>query len=263
MMTVCVVFSTKDVASMNIFNNITSITEFEPTGYPFDGFEVLKHGKVELLRTNEQLVFFERINSLDYDEFIFASKHSSQSKKPTLTVHACGNFGPADLGGKPNTLSNANALRMLSLYKGLIEKQLSGFEVSLEVTHHGPFVEKPHAWIEIGSSIEQWENEKVGGTVAEVILNSLKKPLPTAPVVIGIGGGHYAVKFSEMEGGYAFGHIMPKYAQNYFNKDILEQMINKTISKPERIIIEKKGVKAQQELREKISKWTELEIVTV
>ena len=262
-MSICVVFSTRDAASMNIFNNITLIEEFKPSDYFFDGFEVLKKGEVELLRTNEQLVFFEKANTLDYDEFIFASRHSSASKKPTHTVHACGNFGPADLGGEEGKLSNANALRMFSLYSELLNKEREGFEVSLEATHHGPLIEKPHAWIEIGSTEEQWKNKQAGETVAQAIINSLKKPLPQKESVIGIGGGHYPVKFSEMEKEHAFGHILPKYAQKYFNKQILEQMINKTTPRPKAVVVEKKGVRNQSEVREKIRAWTDIDIITV
>ncbi|HQQ25237.1 MAG TPA: D-aminoacyl-tRNA deacylase, partial [Methanomassiliicoccales archaeon] len=96
---------------------------------------------------------------VDIEEVVFLSKHRAASGKPTLTVHPIGNFGKADYGGREGMLVPASPsflsgmLRVLSLSaKGL------PFEVSYEVTHHGPFLEVPTTYVEIGSDETKWGN---------------------------------------------------------------------------------------------------------
>ena len=50
---------------------------------------------------------------------VFISRHSSLSGKSTLSVHTPGNFGEAQLGGLPRTLSVAPAVAMQTALKAL------------------------------------------------------------------------------------------------------------------------------------------------
>ena len=100
---------------------------------------------------------------------VFISRHSSQSGKPTLSVHAPGNFGDAELGGLPKTLSVSPALAMQNALKALMhykEKLNLNYEVSFECTHHGPSLNVPTMFVELGSSAEQWSDLKAAEAVA-------------------------------------------------------------------------------------------------
>ena len=64
-------------------------------------------------------------------------------------------------------------------------------------------------------------------------------------IAIGIGGNHYASKFTKIlfNEDIAFGHIMPKYN---FNEEMIEEMISKTIPKPEIALIDWNGLNGEQ-----------------
>ena len=83
---------------------------------------------------------------------IFISRHSSQSGKPTLSVHVPGNLGDAELGGLPRTVSVAPAFAMQTALKTLLkmkEEFVLDYEVSFEVTHHGPSLGVPAMFVEL------------------------------------------------------------------------------------------------------------------
>jgi D-aminoacyl-tRNA deacylase len=130
------------------------------------------------------------------DEVIFLSKHRAASGKPTLTMHPIGNFGRADHGGRGRSLVPASP----ELLSGLLrELSRTGrglpFQISYEVTHHGPFLEVPTTYVEIGSDESTWGHRGAAEALAEALLNCGSSDGPT---VIGVGGGHYAPRFTEV-----------------------------------------------------------------
>jgi len=249
-----IVFSSKDKAGINIAESLIE-KGFKITDEIFEGNPVYKKGEWELIETNSELVYAEHLNELNYEKIIFASRHRAASGKPTLTTHICGNFGANDLGGEKGKLSTGDALLMLSIFKQIKNNNpFTNYDVSLEATHHGPFIETPHCWVELGSSEKQWRDKKAAAFLAECIIKAIEKPLEEAPVAIGIGGNHYASKLTKYEGEYAFGHILPKYAQSYLNLETIKKMIEKTKPEPEYIIIDKKGIAQQSKVREMAEK---------
>ena len=66
------------------------------------------------------------------------------------------------------------------------------YDVTLEVTHHGPTeLSVPSLYAEIGSTETQWKDPEAGEVVAKAILAvSLEK----VPAGLGFGGGHYAMR---------------------------------------------------------------------
>lgn len=244
-----IVFSSKDIAGINIAEALFK-KGFEIIDGMFEGNPIYEKGIWNLIQTESELVYAENLNKLNYDEIIFASKHKAASEKPTLTAHICGNFGPADLGGLPKTLSMASANTMSNIFREMVNYK-GEHEVSLEVTHHGPFIEIPHCWIELGSCEKHWKDEQAADFLAECIIKGIDSEMKT-PSAIGIGGNHYAATFSRYEGEYAFGHILPKYAQNNLNLKMVKQMIEKTIPEPEYIVIDKKGIAKQSEVQKMV-----------
>jgi len=80
--------------------------------------------------------------------------------------------------------------------------------------------------------------------VAETVLKICGE-VPVHPSCICVGGGHYPIKFTDyvLKHGLGVGHICPKYNQNNLDKGVAVQMIEKTIPKPDRVLIDRKGTK--------------------
>ncbi|MBA2850609.1 D-aminoacyl-tRNA deacylase [Methanococcus maripaludis] len=171
--------------------------------------------------------------------YIFLSKHASESKKPTLTVHTPGNLTDDNShGGNPEEISPCNPvfntlmLQNMNKYNEMEEYQELGFDVSFEVLHHGPTdLKAPSAFVEIGSSEEQWQIDDA----AEIITNSLIDTLNSIQnseydekeKIIGIGGGHYSPKFTKLalREEYYVGYLTPKHAK--LSENILNQLTSK------------------------------------
>ena len=151
-----IVISTKDLAGMTMFESFIE-KGFKLTDDLWEGNEIYKKNDWVIIRTDVDQIYFDAVNDIDADEIIFASRHRSASGEPTLTAHVCGNFGPADYGGQDGKLSVASANTMCNIYREMVNCTLD-YKVSLEVTHHGPLVEIPHCWIELGSSEKQWQD---------------------------------------------------------------------------------------------------------
>jgi D-aminoacyl-tRNA deacylase len=179
--------------------------------------------------------------SLTPDIAIFLSRHRSKTGEPTLTVHPIGNFSDAQFGGQPKTLIPTVPKLMTHLLR-LIAKNLQKtdltYKVCYEVTHHGPYLQIPTVFVEVGSTEIQWQQKEP----ATIIATSLLEMLPShqneddfpkdIPVLIGIGGGHYAPRFTEiaLQKNVAFGHMIPTYKidEGAITDEILEQAMQKT-----------------------------------
>jgi D-tyrosyl-tRNA(Tyr) deacylase len=95
---ILIVASTKDIASLNIKEQILSHHPFHETTQRFQQnptFTADINGKkVNIITLNEELVKTQDLpNKFSNAKLIvFISRHSSQSGKPTLSVHTPGNF---------------------------------------------------------------------------------------------------------------------------------------------------------------------------
>jgi D-aminoacyl-tRNA deacylase len=117
---------------------------------------------------------------------------------------------------------------LLSLFKA--QADLPSYSVTLEATHHGPTeMNVPVSFVEIGSSEDQWKDAEAGFLVAKAIWEAISKPLSGLPAV-GFGGKHYSATFTKavLERGVAMGHIVPKYAVEGVNEEIVRQAVRKT-----------------------------------
>jgi D-aminoacyl-tRNA deacylase len=228
------------------------VSKADPAGMNIASFLEgnLPHGmRLHFIEGNQ--CFADSVDEIRADAFVFASKHRSESGKPTLTVHAPGNWGKAELGGKDRTLVPTNAALIKNYLAGLQKQKESlslPFEVSLECTHHGPFLSTPSVFIELGSSDAQWGNKKAGEAIAEVILHCTSTAGNFKPA-IALGGGHYCPDFTKLvlRTNYALGHICPQYALQNFDAEMLERALAATIPKPEAVILDWKGLKGEKE----------------
>jgi D-aminoacyl-tRNA deacylase len=185
---------------------------------------------------------------------VFLSRHSSQSGTPTLSVHTPGNFGEAGLGGLPKTVSISPAMAMHDALKALEhyrEKLTLDYAVSFECTHHGPSLNVPTMFVELGSSEPQWRDSNGAQAVAHAAMAAIANfSIPADPAVLGIGGPHYSEKFTRMAlaEGALFGHMIPKYAVSAIDSEMIEQCVRKTSEKVSRAILDWKGVKSEDKL---------------
>lgn len=267
LITVLIIASSEDPASINIKNCLLEQTKWEPTNN-FLNQQVYLHKEIKDLImitipdkkiTHENIV--EEVKQqleLDPKQAIFISRHTSKTGEPTLTVHPIGNYGNADFGGTAKTLSKASPKIMTQLLRNLKkytkEKKLY-HKVCFEVTHHGPFMPIPTVFIEVGSTEEEWNKKQPAEVVAKSLLQLFKKYQyerdfkEKMPVLLGVGGGHYAPRFTDvaLEKNIAFGHMIPSYQINAGNIDgkMFKQALEKTPN-VEGVYIHKKALKKSQ-----------------
>jgi D-aminoacyl-tRNA deacylase len=249
--------SNKDVAGINIANNVLKDYSFTKTSQTFQENPIytaqINKKHVDLIRLKEETVYAQNLlNSFpDPDLVVFLSRHSSQSGKPTLSVHTPGNLAEAKLGGLPRTLSVCPAVAMRNALKSLqqfkTEMKLD-YEVSYECTHHGPSLNAPTMFVELGSSPREWSDTRAAEAVAKAAMQVIANfSAPKESAVLGIGGTHYNQKFTQMalERGTPFGHMIPKYALPELDADILKQCINRTLENVDHAILDWKGIKSE------------------
>ena len=249
-MTVLIISSTEDPASTHIKHGLLEHSPWEEHG-SFYNTPVYRHTSMKnlaLVTIPDKKIRHENIDielhdqlSLTPDIAIFLSRHRSKTGEPTLTVHPIGNFSDAQFGGQPKTLIPTVPKLMTHLLR-LIAKNLQKtdltYKVCYEVTHHGPYLQIPTVFVEVGSTETQWQQKEP----ATIIATSLLEMLPShqneddfpkdIPVLIGIGGGHYAPRFTEiaLQKNVAFGHMIPTYKidEGAITDEILEQAMQKT-----------------------------------
>ncbi|MEM2906215.1 MAG: D-aminoacyl-tRNA deacylase [Candidatus Bathyarchaeia archaeon] len=246
---VLIVASTVDPASKNIADFLIRHHGFWKTG-SLEGGTLLRSrdpsSNIRLLITGSELVSFDPSSVLDdVGLFIFVSRHESQSRLSSLTVHAPGNIAEAEHGGVAWKVSVAapgpmkDALRRLSLDN--VRLRLNHL-VSYEATHHGPSLDKPALFIEIGSSQAAWSNPKAGEAAANAVMDAAVSQDNYTPA-LGVGGPHYNPKFTEagLEGRLALGHIIPKHALLALTPDLLEQCLRRTMGGVHVALVDWKG----------------------
>lgn len=202
---------------------------------------------------NEGIDKDPRLKNIDL--IIFATKHQSKAGNPSLSVHAPGNWRNADFGGKPGKLCPTSSQVLKFLFQKLNEnaKDAGEHEVTLECTHHGPLINKPCIFIEIGSSEEHWKDPELGKIIAKTISDFQNfKPNKEIKTAIGIGGPHYCPSFNKIQlnSNYATSHIIPEYALP-LTKPMIEEAIAKTEEHVELIILDWKGCGKSEE-RQKV-----------
>lgn len=249
---ILIVASKVDVASMNIAKQILEHYDFEKTSETFHQNPIYQwkaeDKDVKLVFLNQDLIHTQFITEHFKPQLlIFISRHSSTSGTPTLSVHTPGNLGEAKYGGIPRkvSVSPASAMKnaLLEMQRQKEEKRLD-YEVSYECTHHGPSLDVPSMFVELGSSLIQWKDMKAAEAVAYAAIAAATRG-STYPTVLGIGGPHYNMKFTKtaLETSTAFGHMIPKYAVSELDVKILRQCVERTLEKVDAAFIDWKGIK--------------------
>lgn len=258
---ITIICSAPDLASQNIKTHLLNLREWKSLKLPPEsGFSAAREsadGKFRLVDIEEIHVFQDELDKkleaagLPASLIIFASKHKSKEEINSLTVHCTGNSsGEARLGGHAKSLAVASPAAMKSILKEmkrLVEEKGLKYDVTLEVTHHGPTeLLVPSIYAEIGSTEIQWKDPEAGEAAAKAILAvSLEK----VPVAVGFGGGHYAMRQTGLllETGISFGHNFPKYQLEFVDEDLVRQAVEK--SNAEFAYFDRKSMRSEEKKR--------------
>ena len=230
-MKTAIVCAQKDEASKNILNSLKEI------GAP-------SWAEIYEFDTDTLVLPLDKCKE---EDIIVLSKHKSSAGTKSLTTHSLGNFGKADFGGIEKKLCSSLPRIQTNFLRGLTARNKSDeYTVCYEVTHHGPYTKKNVCFIELGSSIYEWNNKDEARVIAQTVIEDTQKENDDK-IVIGFGGGHYAPEFTKLalRKPYSFGHICPQYALDDLDADLLEQMITKTGA--QEIIIDWKGLKGNKD----------------
>lgn len=250
-----IVASAQDIAGMNIAQKIIEQYKFEKTNQAYHEFAVyqktINNTEIKLITIKTETTQAQHITRDFTPELvIFVSKHASQSGIPTLSVHTPGNLtNQAEKGGLPMQISIAPASAMKEALKEMQrqvrEKQLS-YKVSYECTHHGPSLNVPIMFAELGSVSQQWQDTKAAEAVAHAAIAAAITH-DAYPTAIGIGGPHYNEKFTKIAlvTPTAFGHIIPKHVIAQIDATMLKQCTERTMEKVGEAILDWKGIKGE------------------
>jgi len=227
----------KDEASMNIADKLLGMRDFEDAG-EFEGHPTSRWNEWHLVTTPDYHIDNEHLDrrlSAVFDEpvelMVFLSRHRSESGTRSLTVHPPGNPANADLGGTPKTLVPAAPHEMTAALRNL-SRSAEGLDyaVTFEVTHHGPSLDAPAFFIEIGSSEEEWNDQDAGRAVAGAVSGIMDGVTPSSKTLIGIGGGHYAPRFTEVVQKFdvSVGHMLPTYHIDNIDAPLILQAMERS-----------------------------------
>ena len=270
-MKIAIINSKIDIAGCNIRRHLLKRLCREDAGCE-DTITFGDH-KLRFLETEEKLIYQNGLDErTDCDLIIFISRHYSQNPTPALTVHTTGNYGTAMLGGNDRELATAAPAMMHAMLNamnrrlqaaakektaeetavtdGKKEADLGRYRLSYEVTHHGPTdLKTPSLFVEIGSTIDEWQDEAAGELVAGAVLDALSldnDSLSDVIRLIGLVGTHYAARQTEisLDSKGAFGHIAHTREIAGITVSSIEHMIEKTHA--DAVYIDRKALNAQE-----------------
>ena len=261
-----IIASKKDLAGINITTHLSQLGTYD---FYLRDEDIVSDKNLNLKKINE------------YDFIIFASKHKSEKQDKTLSIHAPGNWRQvtsreerADLdnssnsgeegrgvgggslnvraknfGGEPNKICPTSAQFLKQAFEKLnqnVEKhKLQDYKVTLECTHHGPLIEKPCIFMEIGATEIEWKDRRAGFVMAHTIKEIIEtfKPNPYNEIAFGIGGPHYCPNFNKIQlnSNTAIGHIIPGYMLP-LKEEMIQEIIDKSTEEIDLAILDWKGI---------------------
>jgi len=263
-----IVCSKKDLASKNIKEALLTMEEFDRK--KAGEYEFFISDDVAIVEIEERLIYADYVDVrlskyIEFDEILFASRHSSKDKRKIFTVHVSGNVSTADYGGKPYSLAKPSPITMKNYVLAIKNKldRKPEFEFTLEVTHHGPSeISKPSAFYEIGSTENEWKDEEAALIVAESLLEAIRSKRRDWQIAVGVGGTHYAPRQTEimLATTFTFGHNFAKYTFNGLNKEILVKAVE--LSEAGYIVYDEKSVtSAVKKLIKEVTSELDIELL--
>ncbi len=228
---------------MNLARTLVESSDWEKIE-DFDHGRVRRHSRkpVTILEIDELHIHADGIDKIHMvetgetiDEVLVLSRHVSSTNTPAITLHAIGLPGIAPVGEK-GVAGGVNghvvppSPRFSSLYRRMLdvarENGLEGdFDLTLETTHHGPRLDIPSLYIEIGSTEAEWNRKDAAMVWSTVICDvlGLNGTVPqgewdgSGSVMVGFGGGHYAPRHKSVveSGDFWLGHVLANYSLRF------------------------------------------------
>jgi D-aminoacyl-tRNA deacylase len=243
---VCIVYSKSEEVSKALGERVVRLLGLEEAKGLGDRRRFGGKG-LEAIELDKLPIYEEGLDSeVKTDLFVFLSRHRSSMGVASFTVHPLGNWAPkSDAGGKPGTLSVAAPWQMRNMLCQIAAANDTGVAVTYEATHHGPLLETPSFFVEVGGSEEITERHY--DVLAKAVSDYVSAPHENVgKVAVAIGGTHYPEKFTRLalEGKYAFSHIMPRHSCVY--ADMLRMAVERSSPRAECAVIDWKGIAAPQ-----------------
>jgi len=247
-----IVASQDDAASLNIATYLLQHYPFTETSERYEGHPLYSwqhHDKdIRLLTVTGELAYHQDLIDLpDVDLLVFVSRHESRDHKPIFSVHVPGNFSTAEFGGLSHTISLAPANAMRAALREMAAQQtrlgLTDFTVYYEGTHHGPSLNTPTLFVEIGSAPAEWTNPVAGDVVAHAALAAIENET-SVEAAVGLGGSHCNRRLTSISlaSDIAFGHIVPAYAFKWLTPELLHHCVNRTLEPNPILVLDWKGI---------------------
>lgn len=189
-----------------------------------------------------------KIGAARGETIIILSQHKSEKNVRSLTVHAAGNFDTNDFGGFINKMAPYDARMARSILVNVNKYgKGSGYQITYEATHHGPFSDNPLIFVEIGSTDKEYNDKDAAYIVARSIHEAFDED---AEIYCGIGGIHYSGKFTKiaLNQNAAIGHIASKYRFNSLSTSAIKEMAAKT-SGVQGFLVEDKSFNSSQKAK--------------
>jgi D-aminoacyl-tRNA deacylase len=247
-----IVASKDDAASLNIATHLLQHYPFTETSEHYEGHPIycwpLHDKDIRLLTVTGELAYRQDLTDLPgVDLIVFVSRHESQDHKPIFSVHVPGNFSTAEFGGLPHTISLAPANAMRAALREMAQQQarlgLQDFTVYYEGTHHGPSLNTPALFVEIGSTLAEWTNPLAGTVVAHAAIAAIEN-MVQVEAAVGLGGSHCNRRLTSISltSDIAFGHIIPAYAFKWLTPGLLHQCVDRTLEANPTLVLDWKGI---------------------
>ncbi len=242
-----ILYTTEDIAGTNaarILKENYGFKQTEDLQIKDKTFKTWYDHEIQLIELNTRLAFDSNWLN-DYfasDLLVFASRHCSETSKPCLTTHTTGDWASGEL-------SATSAFAVKTAFLFFKQNPLEGFSVSLEATHHQPWnLTTPSLFIEVGSSENEWRDERACALLAECVIETAKNySNASGKSALGFGAGHYAPTFNELEASdYSFSFIAPKHSLDFVTTNLIKQAVAKTREGVEVAAIDWKGCSGEQ-----------------
>lgn len=241
-----IIVNRSDVASLNQAEALRSMRNWISLE-PVEGYPAYSSEHVRMWYLPENVLWEDFLDRRWFEatgeavsEAIFPSRHAAASGQASLTLHPigiphlkAGEQGPyGGIGGMappPNT-------RLASWWRLLNDRwnpdgELNQFDLSLEVTHHGPYLDVPSLFIEVGSTDATWGHLGAAQFLAKLTHDALfevgygsvwnEEQHSGSLVLITLGGGHYAPRANVLAGynDVWLGHMLATYALPFEKND--------------------------------------------
>lgn len=254
-------------------------SKLDPAGSNMASYMIENHGFKEkendtygndiatLFISEEEALRMEWLdNRFSPSYYVFLSRHRSESGRPTITCHTTGNFSDSnEMGGRPKELAYVYP-SLQKHYMKTVSTEMSeipDYQLVIEATHHGPTsLKKPILFVEIGSTKKQWDDQKAVSVVCDALVNTIKNIKTYSNVGIGLGGTHYPSKFTDLliDSDYSLASVASKHSLPSVDKNMMEQMINKSIEDVKYVFMDWKGLGKEKDRLNSIVNDLNLEV---